>query len=220
MPNDVRSRCALALLSVVLTQVCAAERASDQQAARPAEPPPSTASQPGELPPPPPSGGTSEDGESAGEVVSAVDTPAEEPVASATAPGSQLAGEDEAAARETSPPEQGSPVAAAPKPKPPPATGPSRQTDALQPASAGATASPASQASYTGPDACRTQQFNYAALRNACQQGGVAQAKRVMKQVVSRAKAAGTALRCSGCHSSLQTYALKPNAVADLKPWL
>ncbi|HTM45885.1 MAG TPA: hypothetical protein VL137_13080 [Polyangiaceae bacterium] len=41
-----------------------------------------------------------------------------------------------------------------------------------------------------------------------------------MKGVTNKAKAAGTDLKCTNCHSDLKTYGLKDNAVEDLRKWL
>jgi hypothetical protein len=41
-----------------------------------------------------------------------------------------------------------------------------------------------------------------------------------MKDAIGKATATGQLLKCVDCHSSQRDYALKSNAVADLKRWL
>jgi cytochrome c len=41
-----------------------------------------------------------------------------------------------------------------------------------------------------------------------------------MKGAVSKAKAAGTDLKCTSCHEDTKDFHLKSNAVGDLKNWL
>jgi hypothetical protein len=51
----------------------------------------------------------------------------------------------------------------------------------------------------------------------ACAKGGRAEAQKVMKQMTAAANASGGKFRCEGCHSDLDTYALRANAVEDYK---
>jgi hypothetical protein len=75
-------------------------------------------------------------------------------------------------------------------------------------------------ASYKGSDPCRATKFSVARVREACASGGRAAAKRVMKDAIGKATATGQTLKCSNCHSNQRDYALKADAVADLKRWL
>ena len=76
---------------------------------------------------------------------------------------------------------------------------------------------PAPPAGYTGPDPCRATSFKFASVRNACNQGGVKQAKSLMKGMVKRAKDDGKEMKCSSCHDDTKTYTLKSNAVDDMR---
>lgn len=51
----------------------------------------------------------------------------------------------------------------------------------------------------------------------ACAKGGRAEAQKVMKQMMAAANANGGKFRCEGCHSDLETFALRANAVEDYK---
>lgn len=51
----------------------------------------------------------------------------------------------------------------------------------------------------------------------ACAKGGIAEAKKVMKEMVKVAKANGGKFTCEGCHKDLDTYALTANATDDFK---
>jgi hypothetical protein len=78
----------------------------------------------------------------------------------------------------------------------------------------------AAAASYKGSDPCRAAKFSVARVREACASGGRAAAKRVMKDAIGKATATGQTLKCSNCHSNQRDYALKADAVAELKRWL
>ena len=54
----------------------------------------------------------------------------------------------------------------------------------------------------------------------ACATGGRAAADKVMKEMVSQAKAKGQKFTCEGCHKDLENYALKPNAPDDYQKLL
>jgi hypothetical protein len=73
---------------------------------------------------------------------------------------------------------------------------------------------------YTGSDPCRASKFSVPRVREACENGGRPAAKRVMKDAIGKATATGQLLKCSDCHSNQRDYALKSNAVAELKRWL
>jgi hypothetical protein len=51
----------------------------------------------------------------------------------------------------------------------------------------------------------------------ACAHGGRAEAKKVMKEMVKKAKANGQKFTCDGCHKDLDNYALTKNAQDDYK---
>ena len=51
----------------------------------------------------------------------------------------------------------------------------------------------------------------------ACAKGGRAEAKKMMKDMVKQAKAAGQKFTCDGCHKDLDNYELTKNAVEDFK---
>jgi hypothetical protein len=51
----------------------------------------------------------------------------------------------------------------------------------------------------------------------ACAKGGREEAKKIMKEMVKQAKAAGQKFTCDGCHKDLDNYELTKNAVEDFK---
>ena len=51
----------------------------------------------------------------------------------------------------------------------------------------------------------------------ACAKGGRAEAKKMMKEMVKQAKAAGQKFTCDGCHKDLDNYELTKNAVEEFK---
>ena len=51
----------------------------------------------------------------------------------------------------------------------------------------------------------------------ACVKGGRGEAKKMMKEMVKQAKAAGQKFTCDGCHKDLDNYELTKNAVEDFK---
>jgi len=55
------------------------------------------------------------------------------------------------------------------------------------------------------------------ATARACAKGGRAEAKKVMKQMVKEAKAAGQKFTCEGCHKDLDNFELTKNATEDFK---
>jgi len=57
-------------------------------------------------------------------------------------------------------------------------------------------------------------------VKAACEKGGQAEAKKLMKTVVDKAKAAGKETKCNSCHENLKDYKQTPNAMADLKALL
>jgi ABC-type sugar transport system substrate-binding protein len=57
-------------------------------------------------------------------------------------------------------------------------------------------------------------------VAQACQRGGRAEAKKVMKGAVKAAKDKGGKFTCDNCHKNLDTFELKPNAREDFKKLL
>ncbi len=51
----------------------------------------------------------------------------------------------------------------------------------------------------------------------ACAKGGRDEARKVMKDMVTAAKANGGKFSCDGCHQDVVSYELKTNAVEDYK---
>ena len=51
----------------------------------------------------------------------------------------------------------------------------------------------------------------------ACAKGGRPEAKKIMKEMVKQAKAAGQKFTCDGCHKDLDNYELTKNAVEEFK---
>jgi hypothetical protein len=51
----------------------------------------------------------------------------------------------------------------------------------------------------------------------ACAKGGRDAAAKLMKEMISQAKAKGVSFKCENCHSDLDTYELTTNATADYK---
>jgi hypothetical protein len=77
-----------------------------------------------------------------------------------------------------------------------------------------------SASTYKGSDPCRAASFSVARVREACDSGGRAAAKRVMKDAIGKATATGQTLKCSNCHANQRDFTLKADAVAELKRWL
>lgn len=57
-------------------------------------------------------------------------------------------------------------------------------------------------------------------VKAACEKGGQAEVKKLMKAVVDKAKAAGKETKCLSCHENLKDFKQTANAMADLKPLL
>jgi len=51
----------------------------------------------------------------------------------------------------------------------------------------------------------------------ACEKGGRAEAKKMMKKMVADAKAKGQKFTCEGCHKDLDNYELTANSKDDFK---
>jgi hypothetical protein len=136
---------------------------------------------------------------------SAATAPAEPSATTAPAEPSATSVASAAPGPSAAPPKETSHKAAAAAPKP------------VQAAAEG-TAAPAA-----GPgtdDPCQTKKFHYSQVASACKSGGRKSAKVVMKGAVTKAKAAGTDLKCTSCHEDMKDFHLKSNAVGDLKNWL
>jgi hypothetical protein len=71
-----------------------------------------------------------------------------------------------------------------------------------------------------GKKPCKATDFQFSQVRAACASGGVDAAKSLMKQWQDKANAGGKDLKCTSCHTSTKTYALKGNAAADLRALL
>jgi hypothetical protein len=67
---------------------------------------------------------------------------------------------------------------------------------------------------------CRSAAFALDAVLQACRAGGRQAAKDLMEHALIRARAGGVTLTCSSCHLDEVDFALAPNAVNDLRPWL
>ena len=101
-----------------------------------------------------------------------------------------------------------------------PATGATKSATKLAPTKSAGDKPTSEPAGYSGDSPCKTTNFRFSAVKSACSKGGQPAAKQLMKQVVSKAKAAGENMKCTTCHSSVKTYALKSTAVRELKQWL
>lgn len=76
-----------------------------------------------------------------------------------------------------------------------------------------------STASADGPKPClRTPET--AQVKAACEKGGQDAAKKMMKAMVDKSKAAGNEIKCNACHENLKTYELTKNGMADFKKML
>jgi hypothetical protein len=57
-------------------------------------------------------------------------------------------------------------------------------------------------------------------VKAACDKGGQAEAKKMMKGIVDKGKAAGKEIKCLSCHKDLKAFEQTANAMADLKALL
>jgi hypothetical protein len=57
-------------------------------------------------------------------------------------------------------------------------------------------------------------------VKAACEKGGRAEVKKLMKSIVDKAKAAGKEIKCNSCHENLKDFKQTANAQADLKALL
>lgn len=69
-------------------------------------------------------------------------------------------------------------------------------------------------------EACTAKKFDHAKVEKACKSGGRPAAKKLMKDVVKKAKAAGADVNCKTCHSSLKSFELTDGASKQLGKWL
>lgn len=67
---------------------------------------------------------------------------------------------------------------------------------------------------------CLATSFKFAAVRSACEKGGVPKAKALMKAWTNKAKEKGESYKCATCHDNQKTYTNKPSADADLRKLL
>ena len=67
---------------------------------------------------------------------------------------------------------------------------------------------------------CEAKSFKFDKVKAACTEGGRSAAKKLMKGVVKKAKAAGEDVNCKSCHTSLKTFALTKDAHTQLDKWL
>ena len=68
-----------------------------------------------------------------------------------------------------------------------------------------------------GDDKCTIAVKGDSPTAKACAKGGRAEAKKVMKDMVAKAKAKGGKFSCEGCHQDLDTYKLTSNATEEYK---
>ncbi len=73
---------------------------------------------------------------------------------------------------------------------------------------------------YSGPNPCKRKSFAFGSVKSACNKGGQAAAKDLMRVIVKKARDGGEKLKCTSCHSDTKSYANTPNAVADFRKWL
>jgi hypothetical protein len=66
-------------------------------------------------------------------------------------------------------------------------------------------------------DKCKIATKGDSPTAKACAKGGLAEAKKVMKDMVKTAKANGGKFTCEGCHKDMDSYALTANAQDDYK---
>jgi len=82
---------------------------------------------------------------------------------------------------------------------------------------AGAFAFLANSADAVAGEKCSIAVKGASPTARACAKGGRDEARKVMKEMVTAAKNNGSKFSCDGCHNSVVTYELKPNAVDDYK---
>lgn len=73
------------------------------------------------------------------------------------------------------------------------------------------------------PKPCVGSSFKISKVGAACESGGQAAAKKIMKAAVKKAKAAGVTdgMKCKDCHEDFKTYKLKgDDPVGAIKKWL
>jgi len=79
----------------------------------------------------------------------------------------------------------------------------------------GLTATGVASAGDKGP--CKIATKGETPTAKACAKGGRDAASKLMKEMVSQAKAKGVTFKCENCHSDMDTYELTKNANADYK---
>jgi len=71
------------------------------------------------------------------------------------------------------------------------------------------------------PSPCKAKTFEIEAVKKACEKGGTAEVKKMMKEAVKKAKAKGEEMNCKTCHESTKEFEKHTkDAVAKLKPLL
>lgn len=97
---------------------------------------------------------------------------------------------------------------------------PAKKKPAAKPKKAPPEEPAAAAPTYSGSDGCRAKSFSIPRVAEACARNGRSGAKSVMKEAIGKALAGGASLKCADCHSDMRSYALKGDAVAQLKKWL
>lgn len=67
---------------------------------------------------------------------------------------------------------------------------------------------------------CVSKKFATAQVEKACKDGGQAAAKKMMKDLVKKAKANGEEIKCKSCHVNLKDYKLTDDGLEKLKKLL
>lgn len=71
------------------------------------------------------------------------------------------------------------------------------------------------------PGPCKAKKFEIPAVAKACEKGGTPAVKKIMKEAVKKAKAAGEDMNCKTCHESTKEFEKhKEGSVEKLKPLL
>ncbi len=82
-------------------------------------------------------------------------------------------------------------------------------------AAAGSTALLAPSTAQGGGPPCLAKKFDFAEVKAACDKGGRNEAKKLMKDIEKKAKAAGKKSECKDCHSDQKEYKHKDNSKKD-----
>jgi hypothetical protein len=98
------------------------------------------------------------------------------------------------------------PAAPAPAPEAPAAAPAENASPAPKAPAARASAAKESPSGAAGPNDCKLAIKGDSPVAKACREGGVKQAKAVMKDLVKRAKDSGAKFRCDDCHKDPQDF--------------